>query len=119
MAFVERQRVLGDRRPDLDDDRADAHDEEDRSPAGRFPVTPGFAAYTTSKAAVAMLTRQAALGYADDGIRVNAVTPGLIDTPLLGDLTPRFGRRRRHVPHRAGSALRRRGGWSPVDEHEE
>jgi NAD(P)-dependent dehydrogenase (short-subunit alcohol dehydrogenase family) len=90
----------------------------DRQPAA-FRSRPGFAAYTTSKAAVAMLTRQAALGYADDGIRVNAVTPGLIDTPLLGDLTPRFGRRRRHVPHRAGSALRRRGGWSPVDEHEE
>jgi len=53
-----------------------------------FRARPGFAAYTTSKAAVAMLTRQAALEYADDGIRVNGVAPGLIDTPLVGDLTP-------------------------------
>jgi NAD(P)-dependent dehydrogenase (short-subunit alcohol dehydrogenase family) len=53
-----------------------------------FRARPGFAAYTASKAAVAMLTRQAALEYADDGIRVNAVAPGLIDTPLIGDLTP-------------------------------
>ena len=53
-----------------------------------FRARPGFAAYTTSKAAVAMLTRQAALEYAADGIRVNAVAPGLIDTPLVEDLPP-------------------------------
>ncbi|GHE79916.1 short-chain dehydrogenase [Amycolatopsis deserti] len=55
---------------------------------GAVRARPGFAAYTASKAAVAMLTRQAALEYAGDGIRVNAVAPGLIDTPLAGDLTP-------------------------------
>jgi meso-butanediol dehydrogenase / (S,S)-butanediol dehydrogenase / diacetyl reductase len=53
-----------------------------------FRARPGSAAYTTSKAAVAMLTRQAALEYADDGIRVNGVAPGLIDTPLVEDLPP-------------------------------
>ena len=53
-----------------------------------FRSRPGFAAYTASKAAVAMLTRQAALEYADDGIRVNGVAPGLIDTPLVQDLPP-------------------------------
>ncbi|MEU0515238.1 MULTISPECIES: SDR family NAD(P)-dependent oxidoreductase [Amycolatopsis] len=55
---------------------------------GAVRARPGFAAYTASKAAVSMLTRQAALEYAGDGIRVNAVAPGLIDTPLAGDLTP-------------------------------
>jgi len=53
-----------------------------------FQARPGFAAYTASKAAVAMLTRQAALEYAGDGIRVNGVAPGLIDTQLARDLTP-------------------------------
>jgi meso-butanediol dehydrogenase / (S,S)-butanediol dehydrogenase / diacetyl reductase len=53
-----------------------------------FRARPGFAAYTTSKTGVAMLTRQAALEYADDGIRVNGVAPGLIDTQMARDLTP-------------------------------
>jgi NAD(P)-dependent dehydrogenase (short-subunit alcohol dehydrogenase family) len=90
----------------------------DRQPAA-FRSRPGFAAYTTSKAAVAMLTRQAALGYADDGIRVNAVTPGLIDTPLLGDLTPaiRAQAAARTPPGRLGAPQTR---WMVSSrEHEE
>jgi meso-butanediol dehydrogenase/(S,S)-butanediol dehydrogenase/diacetyl reductase len=55
---------------------------------GAFRARPGFSAYTASKAALAMLTRQAALEYARDGIRVNGIAPGLIDTPLVGDLPP-------------------------------
>jgi meso-butanediol dehydrogenase/(S,S)-butanediol dehydrogenase/diacetyl reductase len=43
----------------------------------------GAAAYGTSKGAVAMLTRQAAVELADRGIRVNAVAPGAID--ITGD----------------------------------
>ena len=39
------------------------------------------AAYSTSKAAVDNLTRAMALDHAADGIRVNAVAPGFIDTP--------------------------------------
>jgi len=40
------------------------------------------AGYSTSKGAVAALTRQMATDYGPDGIRVNAVAPGLIQTPL-------------------------------------
>ena len=49
----------------------------------------GFAAYATAKAGIQMLTRNAALELAERGIRVNALLPGLVDTPavaaLLGD----------------------------------
>ncbi|MBK6676318.1 MAG: SDR family oxidoreductase [Rhodocyclaceae bacterium] len=42
----------------------------------------GFTAYAASKGAVINYTRALALDHARDGIRVNAVCPGLIDTPL-------------------------------------
>jgi len=40
------------------------------------------AAYATAKAGVEMLTKNAALEFADLGLRVNAVLPGLVETPL-------------------------------------
>ncbi len=43
---------------------------------------PRFADYAASKAGVGMLTKTLALEYADRGIRVNAVAPGPIWTPL-------------------------------------
>ena len=38
--------------------------------------------YSASKGGVAQLTKSLAIAYADDGIRVNAVAPGWIATPL-------------------------------------
>jgi NAD(P)-dependent dehydrogenase (short-subunit alcohol dehydrogenase family) len=45
-----------------------------------FVALRGAAAYTASKATLAMLTRQAAVELGERGIRVNAVAPGAIDT---------------------------------------
>ncbi len=44
---------------------------------------PGQGAYAPSKGAVVQMTRQMAIDYAPHGIRVNAVCPGTVDTPLL------------------------------------
>jgi NAD(P)-dependent dehydrogenase (short-subunit alcohol dehydrogenase family) len=43
---------------------------------------PGLASYTVSKAAVDQLTRAAALDFAAQGVRVNAVNPGVVVTNL-------------------------------------
>lgn len=45
----------------------------------------GSAGYSASKGAVAALTRQMATDYGHDGIRINAVAPGLIETPLTAE----------------------------------
>jgi NAD(P)-dependent dehydrogenase (short-subunit alcohol dehydrogenase family) len=44
---------------------------------------PGWSLYSASKHAVTGMTKSAALDYAQRGIRVNAVGPGPVETPLL------------------------------------
>ncbi len=44
---------------------------------------PGLALYAASKAAALSLTRSAAMEYAPSGIRINAVSPGRIVTPMM------------------------------------
>lgn len=48
-----------------------------------FTCLPRSAAYVATKGAVVALTRAMALDHAADGIRVNCVCPGSIETPLL------------------------------------
>jgi NAD(P)-dependent dehydrogenase (short-subunit alcohol dehydrogenase family) len=43
---------------------------------------PGMISYNASKGAVVLMTREAAVEYAAEGIRVNAVCPGIIRTPM-------------------------------------
>jgi NAD(P)-dependent dehydrogenase (short-subunit alcohol dehydrogenase family) len=48
---------------------------------------PGIPAYCASKGGVVQLTRTAALEYATQGVRVNCLCPGVIDTPMVERFT--------------------------------
>lgn len=52
------------------------------SVTGYMVADPGEAAYAMSKAALIGLTRALAREFAEDGIRVNAICPGYVDTPM-------------------------------------
>ena len=55
----------------------------------------GVSAYAASKGGILSLTRQLALEYAQYGIRVLAVNPGGIDTPLVDELVEALGQDRK------------------------
>jgi NAD(P)-dependent dehydrogenase (short-subunit alcohol dehydrogenase family) len=55
---------------------------------GIRPIYAGASIYAASKAAVISLTRSAAHEYGQYGIRVVAVAPGPIDTPMLRKADP-------------------------------
>lgn len=52
------------------------------SAAGAYGIARGLHAYSASKAGLAGLVRVAAADYADAGIRVNGVLPGVTETPM-------------------------------------
>jgi NAD(P)-dependent dehydrogenase (short-subunit alcohol dehydrogenase family) len=56
-------------------------------------------AYTASKGGVLALTREVAIEFARKGIRVNALCPGPVDTPLLQELFRDPERRARRLVH--------------------
>jgi NAD(P)-dependent dehydrogenase (short-subunit alcohol dehydrogenase family) len=72
----------------------------------------GSSAYIAAKGAILSLTRTMALDYVGDGIRVNAVAPGAIDTPMLRRSFARHANpdpvreasRNRHAMRRFGTA---------------
>lgn len=76
-----------------------------------------IAAYAASKGGVSALTRAMALELADHGIRVNAILPGAIETPML-----RKGLSRNHSPEESrnklisSTPLKRIGSGSDVAE---
>ncbi|KQV25338.1 MULTISPECIES: SDR family NAD(P)-dependent oxidoreductase [unclassified Microcella] len=53
-----------------------------------FGIVGGFGtspAYAAAKGAVRTLTKSVALGWATEGVRVNSIHPGFVDTPILGE----------------------------------
>ena len=53
-----------------------------------FGIVGGFGtspAYHAAKGAVRLLTKSTALAWVKEGVRVNSVHPGFVDTPILGD----------------------------------
>jgi NAD(P)-dependent dehydrogenase (short-subunit alcohol dehydrogenase family) len=51
-------------------------------------AVPGAHAYHATKGAVSMMSKNAAITYVGDGIRVNSLHPGFIDTPLTQSQAP-------------------------------
>jgi NAD(P)-dependent dehydrogenase (short-subunit alcohol dehydrogenase family) len=59
------------------------------SVAGRLPQ-PYAAAYTAAKGGLTMLTRSLALELAPEGIRVNCICPGTVDTPIVPEVAAKL-----------------------------
>ncbi|WP_274601217.1 SDR family oxidoreductase [Microbacterium sp. Se63.02b] len=69
-----------------------------------FVASPGMVPYCTSKAALVQFGRALAVDLADTGIRVNAVAPSIVDTPMSRGTSGR----RRSTRRRSRCRRRRR-----------
>jgi len=58
----------------------------------------GLAAYSASKGGVLALMRSMAADYAPDGIRINAIVPGTMDTPMNAKEFSEPGARHKYIP---------------------
>jgi NAD(P)-dependent dehydrogenase (short-subunit alcohol dehydrogenase family) len=56
------------------------------SSIGGQVAVPEFSGYGAAKAGVSLITKSAALEFATEGIRVNAVAPGLVETPMVNNI---------------------------------
>lgn len=65
------------------------------SSAGGLVGLRGNSAYAASKHGIVGLTKTAALEYAQEGIRVNTVCPGGVDTPMIAHVLSDPERRQR------------------------
>ena len=82
------------------------------SSTNAFRPQPHQTAYTTAKHAITGLTKAAAIDYAAQGIRINAIAPGSIDTPMLRNAMERRGRSEADVVSRLSLI----GRFGTVDE---
>jgi NAD(P)-dependent dehydrogenase (short-subunit alcohol dehydrogenase family) len=73
-------------------------------------VEPGQAVYAATKAAIVQLVRTGAAEFGPDGVRVNAVAPGVVETPLTA---PIKANKEWYDAYTAKSVLRR---WAQPDE---
>jgi NAD(P)-dependent dehydrogenase (short-subunit alcohol dehydrogenase family) len=73
-------------------------------------VEPGQAVYAATKAAIVQMARTAAAEFAPHGVRVNAVAPGVVETPLT---MPIKANAEWYEAYAAKNALRR---WAQPDE---
>ena len=76
---------------DINEDRTGAaHDCHVTEAIGGLKRSRGRSAYSASKHAMIGLTRSAALDYAAQGIHINAVCPGMVNTPMAGFVSKNY-----------------------------
>lgn len=77
------------------------------SSIGGQVAVPEYSGYGASKAGVSLITKSAALEFATDGIRANAIAPGLVETPMVNNIieeNPEMGEQFRSMEPMGGLA---------------